>query len=96
MGSVEANDVEGKSAVNSNTFCASRDLGTPLHQAYEVEDYFPSADHGSILITSPLAWLTRLSGGSQKLAKVTDEQAIAMLENTAGKSIGKSGHQAIL
>jgi hypothetical protein len=56
-------------------------------QAYKVEEYFPSADHGSILITSRLASLTRSSGGSRKLGKVSDKQATAILENNVGKSV---------
>ena len=43
-------------------------------QAYDVRKYFPSADHGSILITSRLANLERLGHG-KKLDKVDDEQA---------------------
>ena len=53
-------------------------------QAYDVQDFFPEADHGSILITS------RLAGHryeDQKLDEVHAEQAKAILENNAGKSI---------
>jgi NB-ARC domain len=56
-------------------------------QAYKVEEYFPSADHGSILITSRLASLARSSGGSRKLGKVSDKQATAILESNVGKSV---------
>jgi AAA ATPase domain len=55
-------------------------------QAYNVEDFFPSADHGSILITTRLAGLFR-TGHSWKLDKVDDEQAKTILENNAGKLI---------
>lgn len=70
-------------------------------QAYDVKKYFPSADHGSILITSRLASLERCGDG-QKLDKVDDEQAKAILENNAGKSVngesrcGTAGKQAQL
>jgi hypothetical protein len=55
-------------------------------QAYDVKEYFPSADHGSILITSRLANLERLGYG-KKLGEVDDEQAKAILESNAGKSV---------
>ena len=70
-------------------------------QAYDVKKYFPSADHGSILITSRLASLERLGHG-QKLDKVDAEQAKAILESNAGKSLngelrcGIAGKQAQL
>jgi hypothetical protein len=55
-------------------------------QAYDVKKYFPQADHGSILITSRLANLERLGYG-KKLDEVDDEQAKAILESNAGKSV---------
>jgi hypothetical protein len=55
-------------------------------QAYDVKEYFPPADHGSILITSRLANLERLGYG-KKLDEVDDEQAKAILESNAGKSV---------
>jgi hypothetical protein len=55
-------------------------------QAYDVKKYFPSADYGSILITSRLANLERLGYG-KKLDEVDDEQAKAILESNAGKSV---------
>ena len=70
-------------------------------QAYDVKKYFPSADHGSILITSRLASLERLGFG-QKLGEVDAEQAKAILESNAGKSLngelrcGIAGKQAQL
>ena len=68
-------------------------------QAYDVKKYFPSADHGSILITSRLASLERCGDGL-KLVEVDAEQAKAILENNAGKSVngesrcGIAGKQA--
>lgn len=55
-------------------------------QAYDVKDFFPAADHGSIIITSRLSSLQRLGTGS-KLGTVNDEQAMAILENNANRSI---------
>ncbi|KAK4985799.1 hypothetical protein LTR50_005705 [Elasticomyces elasticus] len=64
-------------------------------QAYHVEEYFPAADHGSILITSRLASLARY-GEDLKVGKVDDKQAKAILENNAGKSIeGESECHAV-
>jgi hypothetical protein len=56
-------------------------------QAYSVQTYFPHADHGSILITSRLASLQRLLGFGVKVGTVAAEQARAILENNAGKSV---------
>lgn len=51
-------------------------------QAYNVKDFFPSADHGSIIITSRLSNLQHTR--SLKLGIVDDNQAMAILENSAG------------
>jgi hypothetical protein len=54
-------------------------------QAYNVKEYFPQADRGSILITSRL---TRLQFGVKvKVGTVTAAQARAILENNAEKTI---------
>ncbi|KAJ9641089.1 hypothetical protein H2199_005757 [Coniosporium tulheliwenetii] len=64
--------------------------------AYNVKEFFPPADHGSILITSRLASLQRYGDGL-KVDKVNDEQAKVILENNAGKSIkGESAHRAVI
>lgn len=55
-------------------------------QAYNIKDYLPHADHGSILITSRLASLQRLGSGI-KVGIVEDEQARVMLEENAGRAI---------
>tara|TARA_R110002003_G_scaffold3248_1_gene24986 strand:+ start:2889 stop:3098 length:210 start_codon:yes stop_codon:yes gene_type:complete len=52
-------------------------------QAYNAEKYLPHSDHGSILITSPLASLQRLGSGV-KVGTVAAEQARGILENNAG------------
>jgi hypothetical protein len=56
-------------------------------QAYNVKKYFPSVDHGSILITSRLASLQRLLGSGVKVGTVAEEQARAILEKNAGRHI---------
>jgi ABC-type dipeptide/oligopeptide/nickel transport system ATPase subunit len=55
-------------------------------QTYKVKVYSPDADHGSILITSRLASLQR-HGSGIKVGTVNTEQARAILENNAGKTI---------
>jgi hypothetical protein len=55
-------------------------------QAYNVQTYFPHADHGSVLITSRLAGLQRLGSGI-KVGTVAAEQARAILENNAGRLV---------
>jgi hypothetical protein len=55
-------------------------------QAYNVKDFFPSADQGSIIITSRLSNLERLGTGS-KLGVVTKEHAMAILELNIGKPL---------
>jgi hypothetical protein len=55
-------------------------------QAYNVQQYFPHADHGSILITSRLTSLQRLGSGV-KVGTVATEQARAILENNAGRVV---------
>jgi tetratricopeptide (TPR) repeat protein len=55
-------------------------------QAYNVKDYFPDADHGSMLITSRLSDLQRLGSGI-KLGVVGAGQARAILESNTGRSV---------
>lgn len=54
-------------------------------QAYDVKDYLPSADRGSILVTSRLASLERYGAGL-KLDRLDDKQAKVVLESNAGKT----------
>jgi hypothetical protein len=64
-----------------------RDFGNAEDpQAYNVEAYLPSTDHGSVLITSRLARLQR-HGPGVKVGTVNAEQARAILENNAGRTI---------
>jgi tetratricopeptide (TPR) repeat protein len=55
-------------------------------QAYDLEKYFPQADHGSILVTSRLPGLERLGIGVE-IGVIESAQAIAILESNAGKAI---------
>jgi hypothetical protein len=55
-------------------------------QAYNVKNYFPHLDHGSILITSRLASLST-HGSGVKVGTVAAAQALAILENSAGKVV---------
>lgn len=55
-------------------------------QAYNVKEYFPQADHGSILVTSRLAAL-RTHGSGVKVGTVGPEQARAILEINAGRVV---------
>lgn len=55
-------------------------------QAFDIKEFFPQSDHGSILITSRLGFLERYGDGLN-LGKVGDEQAKEILENNASKSI---------
>jgi hypothetical protein len=55
-------------------------------QAYNLEMYFPHADHGSILITSRLTNLQRLGCGV-KVDTVATKQALSILENNAGRKV---------
>jgi len=55
-------------------------------QAYNVKDYFPHADHGSILITSRLTSLQNCGEGV-KIETVGAEQARAILESNAKRVV---------
>jgi hypothetical protein len=56
--------------------------------AYDVTRYLPSADHGSVLITTRLANLEQL-GGSWRLGRLSKEQTEAMFQSRYGGSCGK-------
>lgn len=65
-------------------------------QAYDVKEFFASPDYRSILTTSRLESLQR-HGADIKLGKVNSEQAKAILENNAGRSIkGESGCKTVV
>lgn len=65
---------------------SSRDL-----EAFNVKEYFPTADHGSILITSRLASLWQL-GMDMKLEPVNKVQGVSILENSLGQSTESEFH----
>ena len=54
-------------------------------EAFDVKEYFPPADQGSILITSRLASLQQLGFG-MKLKSVDEQQGNIILENSLGRS----------
>jgi len=56
--------------------------------AYDVKQYFPGINHGSILITTRLAKLEQL-GDSERLGKVTLDQARAILRSRYKGDYGK-------
>jgi len=55
-----------------------------VSQAYDVRRFFPTADHGSILITSRLSSLEQL-GVSLRVGRVDKEQAAAIFQNGYGR-----------
>lgn len=59
-------------------------LNDPL--AFDVNDYFPDADHGSILITSRLRQLGQY-GTDQKLPRMDEQQGKDILERRMGKRV---------
>lgn len=56
--------------------------------AYDVKQYFPGGDHGSILITTRLANLEQL-GASWKLNTVDMDQAHAIFQKRYRRSVGE-------
>lgn len=55
-------------------------------QAYDIKQFFPPVDHGSILVTTRLASLERYGAGL-KVEKVEDDVAMKILGNNAGRAI---------
>lgn len=53
-------------------------------ETFDVKEYFPTADQGSILITSRLASLWQL-GSDMKLEPVNEMQGESILENSLGR-----------
>ena len=64
-----------------------RDNSVPLRdsEAFDVKEYFPTADRGSILITSRLESLSQL-GSDLKVQPVNEVQGKNILENSLGRS----------
>jgi hypothetical protein len=65
-----------------------RDFRGPARdeQGFDPQEAMPSADHGSILITSRLSILQRI-GESLQLGRVTETEAEEILERQAGRSL---------
>ncbi|KAJ9664647.1 hypothetical protein H2201_005161 [Coniosporium apollinis] len=57
--------------------------------AYDVTHYFPGADHGSVLITTRLAYLEQL-GASRGLKTVDMYQAHAIFQSRYGRSVDQA------
>ena len=55
---------------------------------YDIEQYLPDADHGSILITTRLARMEQL-GDSQEIGKVSNDTALAILKSRYKGSYGE-------
>jgi hypothetical protein len=55
-------------------------------QAFDVKELFPPADHGYVIITTRSMGVRGRWDG-QKLGRVSEEQAKAILENNARRSI---------
>jgi len=55
-------------------------------EAFDVKDYFPTAEQGSILITSRLASLWELGAEDMKLRPVDELQGKSILENSTGRA----------
>ena len=60
----------------------------PHPLSYDIKKYIPSADHGSILITTRLTQLERL-GNAQEVKKVDNEIARAILTSWHGSFYGE-------
>ncbi len=60
-------------------------------EAFDVKEYFPTADQGSILITSRLMSLCQL-GTDLKLKPVDKLQGSSILENSLGRSVEGECH----
>lgn len=55
-------------------------------QAYDLKEYFPQADHGSVIVTSRLTDLQR-HGTGVKVGTVEPKQAYEILESNAGNAV---------
>ena len=70
-----------------------REFSSPSRdpEAFDVKEYFPTADQGSILITSRLMSLSQL-GTDLKLKPVDKLQGSSILENSLGRSVEGECH----
>ena len=70
--------------------------GTSDLQAFNLREYLPEADQGSVLITSRLTNLWHLGGSDIRVGPVTEFQAENILINSIGEPVrGKSAHYHI-
>lgn len=56
--------------------------------AYDLIDYLPQGDHGSLLVTSRLAGRVNMFEAETHVGQVDDAQARSILESNAGKEVG--------
>ena len=62
---------------------------------FDIIPLFPPRDHGSILVTTRLAPLSRL-GNSKKVGRMSDEEAVELLDDHRGESVSyRKGGQTI-
>ncbi|KAH6644827.1 hypothetical protein C7974DRAFT_384363 [Boeremia exigua] len=63
-------------------------------EAYDVQDYLPEADHGSVLITTRLPQLGQLGEGWE-VRTVDKEQAQAIFKTWYGRSVPREGDELL-
>ncbi|KAF2185933.1 hypothetical protein K469DRAFT_687741 [Zopfia rhizophila CBS 207.26] len=63
-------------------------------EAYDVHEYLPGADHGSVLITTRLAHLGQL-GERWEVKKVNEERARAIFETWYGSEVGPESDELL-
>ncbi|KAH8706958.1 hypothetical protein GQ44DRAFT_777616 [Phaeosphaeriaceae sp. PMI808] len=63
-------------------------------EAYDVEEYLPEADQGSVLITTRLPHLAQL-GERWEVKKVDEERALAIFETWYGRGVGQEGDELL-
>ncbi|KAF2797949.1 purine and uridine phosphorylase [Melanomma pulvis-pyrius CBS 109.77] len=63
-------------------------------EAYDVEEYVPDADHGSVLITTRLPHLGQI-GEPWEVRKVDKEQAQAIFKTWYGRGVGREGDELL-
>ncbi|KAJ8110230.1 hypothetical protein OPT61_g6869 [Boeremia exigua] len=63
-------------------------------EAYDIEEYLPEADHGSVLITTRLQYLGQLDE-AWEVRKVNKEQSQAIFETWYGKSVGQEADELL-
>ncbi|KAH8711820.1 hypothetical protein GQ44DRAFT_763039 [Phaeosphaeriaceae sp. PMI808] len=63
-------------------------------EAYDIEEYFPEADHGSILVTTRLRQLTQF-GEQWEVKKVDNKQAKAIFETWYGETVGSESDELL-